>query len=137
MVFFNKFCIFFHFLSICVFISIQNIGQSIPLTLFSHQSYMKLTLDPAVLLLFFFLCGCYIYVVNYDFFSLRHKNHCKFMEPKQIIIYYYYHYCYYYYYYHYYYHYYHCYLILVVIPSGLILSIKNRGWGFNLTDKIQ
>ena len=29
--FWNKFCIIFHFLLICVFISVQNIGQNIPL----------------------------------------------------------------------------------------------------------
>ena len=32
MVFLNKFYTIFHFLSLCVFISIQNIGGSIPLT---------------------------------------------------------------------------------------------------------
>ena len=37
--FFNKFCIIFHFLSICVSISIQNIGWSIPLSTTENNIY--------------------------------------------------------------------------------------------------
>ena len=40
-VFWNKFYIIVHFLSLCVFISIQNIGRSIPLTKMQLRKFNK------------------------------------------------------------------------------------------------
>ena len=46
--FLNKFCVIFHFLSLSVFILIQNIGRSIPLRFINNFQLLSCSLDNLV-----------------------------------------------------------------------------------------